>query len=92
MVVMSKNNLIIGYMFPKSFEIDINKESVYWKCMVKIPMVDYDEYIKEIKNIFKNKKEIKNEILNEIINECVYILYQTITIKYRNNEKKKKDK
>ena len=63
-----KQNREIGYMFPETFDIDINKESVYWKCMVKIPMVDYDEYIKEIKNIFKNKKEIKNEIQKEIIN------------------------
>lgn len=38
-------------MFPESYTIDVNKESVYWKCQVKIPMIDYDEYIKFIKKI-----------------------------------------
>jgi hypothetical protein len=41
----------VGYMFPESYTIDVNKESVYWKCQVKIPMIDYDEYIKFIKKI-----------------------------------------
>ena len=36
-------------MFPESFDIDINKESVFWKCQVKIPMVEYYEYIKTAK-------------------------------------------
>jgi 5'-3' exonuclease len=46
-----QNEKNIGYMFPESFDIDINKELIYWKCQVKIPMVEYDEYIKAIKNI-----------------------------------------
>jgi 5'-3' exoribonuclease 1 len=57
------NNVIkqfeIGYMFPKSFMIDINKESVYWKCQVKIPQVDYEIYLKVIKNLnIVNEKNI----------------------------------
>ena len=62
------NNLYIGYMFPKSFDIDINKELFLWKCTVKIPIVQYNEYIKEIKNIFIDIKNIKNEIQTEIFN------------------------
>ena len=49
-------------MFPESFDIDINKELIYWKCQVKIPMVEYDEYIKAIKNI--NIVNPKNLIIN----------------------------
>jgi 5'-3' exonuclease len=45
-----QKNLRIGYMFPESFDIDINKESLYWKCPVKIPMVEYEEYINVIKS------------------------------------------
>ena len=37
-----KNNLEIGYMMPNNFKIDVNKESVYWKCTVKIPNEYYD--------------------------------------------------
>jgi 5'-3' exonuclease len=49
----------IGYMFPDSFDIDINKESLYWKCQVKIPVVEYDEYINIIKKIkIDDKKNI----------------------------------
>lgn len=49
----------IGYMFPQSFDLDINKESLYWKCQVKIPMVEYEEYISVIKllNITDIKKK-----------------------------------
>ena len=61
-------SLHIGYMFPKSFEIDINKELFLWKCAVKIPMVNYEDYIFEIKIIFKTIKNIKNEIQTEIYN------------------------
>jgi 5'-3' exonuclease len=50
----------IGYMFPESFDIDINKESLYWKCHVKIPMVEYEEYISVIKLL--NISDVKNEI------------------------------
>jgi hypothetical protein len=47
-------------MFPDNFDIDINKEMIYWKCHVKIPMVEYDEYIKSIKliNIINSKNLI----------------------------------
>ncbi len=50
-------NKKIGYMFPKSYDLDINIQSKMWKCQVKIPMVEYDEYLKEIKllNISNNK-------------------------------------
>jgi 5'-3' exonuclease len=61
-----KQNKEIGYMFPETFDIDINKESVFWKCQVKIPMVEYYEYIKNIKLI--NIHDEKNEILNNIYN------------------------
>lgn len=50
----------IGYMFPESFGLDINKESLYWKCQVNIPMVEYEEYINVIKNI--KIKDIKNNM------------------------------
>ena len=46
-----KSNKNMGYMFPESYGIDINKESYYWKCCVKIPMVDYKDFINEIKTI-----------------------------------------
>jgi 5'-3' exonuclease len=61
-----KKNKEIGYMFPETFDIDINKESVFWKCQVKIPMVEYYEYIKNIKLI--NIHDEKNEILKNIYN------------------------
>ena len=59
-----KKDKQIGYMFPESYDIDINKELIYWKCQVKIPMVDYHEYIKSIKNININNQ--KNLIINKI--------------------------
>jgi 5'-3' exonuclease len=56
----------IGYMFPESFDLDINKESVYWKCQVKIPMVEYEEYISIIKllNILDVKNNFESSIKN----------------------------
>jgi 5'-3' exonuclease len=56
----------IGYMFPESFDIDINKESLYWKCLVKIPIVEYDEYISVIKrlDITDKKNDIEISIKN----------------------------
>ena len=57
-----QNEKNIGYMFPESFDIDINKELIYWKCQVKIPMVEYDEYIRAIKKI--NILNPKNLIIN----------------------------
>jgi 5'-3' exonuclease len=56
----------IGYMFPESYDLDINKESMYWKCQVKIPMVEYEEYISIIKllNITDTKNKIQNSIKN----------------------------
>lgn len=56
----------IGYMFPESFDIDINKESIYWKCQVKIPMVEYEEYISVIKLL--NISDIKNKMESSIKN------------------------
>ncbi len=61
-----RKNREIGYMFPKSYDIDINKESLFWKCQVKIPMVEYDEYIKNIKLI--NITDIKNTIQEDFYN------------------------
>ena len=61
-----KKNREIGYMFPESYDIDINKETLYWKCNVKIPMVEYNEYIKNIKLI--NIEDEKNKILENIFN------------------------
>ena len=46
-----KNEKRIGYMFPETFDIDVNKESIYWKCLVKIPIVEYEEYISIIKTL-----------------------------------------
>jgi 5'-3' exonuclease len=59
-----KNNLEIGYMMPRNFKIDVNKESVYWKCSVKIP----NEYYDFINNV--NKLEIKND--KNLIFETIY--------------------
>ncbi len=52
-----QSNKKIGYMFPVSYDLDINIQSKMWKCQVKIPMVEYDEYLSEIKliNIQNNK-------------------------------------
>jgi len=61
-----KSNKNIGYMLPETFQIDINKEHIFWKCQVRIPMVEYIEYETHIKKLDiqgdKNKiyKFIKN--------------------------------
>jgi 5'-3' exoribonuclease 2 len=60
-----RKNKIIGYMFPISFSIDINKDDLYWKCPVSIPMVDYNEYVREIKKIDLLKKSSNNISLND---------------------------
>lgn len=60
-----KNNIEIGYMMPTSFDIDVNKESVYWKCSVKIPPVEYYDFMTNIHKL--NIKNDKNEISEEII-------------------------
>jgi 5'-3' exonuclease len=61
-----RNNKKIGYMFPEIYDIDINKESLFWKCQVKIPIVEYYEYIKNIKliNIIDEKNTIEKDINN----------------------------
>ena len=46
-----KANKNIGYMLPESFGIDVNKEHIFWKCQVKIPMVEYAEFNTHIKKI-----------------------------------------
>ena len=61
-----KSNIAIGYMLPENFQIDINKEHMFWKCQVKIPIVEYDEFESEIKKI-KISNE-KNIIYNSIKN------------------------
>lgn len=61
-----KSNKNIGYMFPESFQIDINKEHFFWKCQVKIPIVEYDEFIFQIKKL--NILNEKNKILKFIKN------------------------
>jgi 5'-3' exonuclease len=55
---ISKNKRI-GYMFPESFDIDINKETLYWKCQVKIPIVEYYEYLNTMQTL--KIVDIKNE-------------------------------
>jgi len=61
-----RDNKKIGYMFPETYDIDINKESLFWKCQVKIPIVEYYEYIKNIKliNIIDEKNTIEKDINN----------------------------
>ena len=49
-----KNSKEIGYLLPESFDIEINKDSVYWKFPVKIPLIgelEYREYITHIKTL-----------------------------------------
>lgn len=61
-----KHNKNIGYMFPELYNIDINKENLFWKCPVKIPIVEYFEFEKEIKkiNILNEKNKIYKSIKN----------------------------
>lgn len=61
-----KSNKKIGYMLPESFQLDINKENIYWKCLVRIPMVEYAEFETEIKKL--NIKNEKNKIYSSIRN------------------------
>ena len=55
-----KSNKNIGFMIPEEFTIDVNKEHIFWKCQVKIPIVEYNEFISEIKKI--NITNEKNKI------------------------------
>jgi len=66
LITKIRKNKEIGYMFPEKYDIDINKESLLWKCQVKIPMVEYTEYIKNIKLI--NIVDIKNTIQEDFYN------------------------
>jgi 5'-3' exonuclease len=61
-----RKNRELGYMFPEKYDIDINKESLFWKCQVKIPIVEYDEYIRNIKlvNIIDEKNTIQENFYN----------------------------
>ncbi len=61
-----QENKKIGYMFPTSYCLDVNKEGKLWKCQVKIPIVEYDEYIKGIKSV--NISGEKNKIIPSITN------------------------
>ena len=47
-------------MIPESYDIDVNKDHLFWKCQVKIPIVEYSEFEREIKklNILNNKNKI----------------------------------
>jgi 5'-3' exonuclease len=58
-----KNNLEIGYMMPLNYTVDVNKESLYWKCSVKIPNEYYD-FIKNVHLLDINNK--KNEISDKL--------------------------
>ena len=66
LITKIRKNKEIGYMFPEKYDIDVNKESLLWKCQVKIPMVEYDEYIKNIKlvNIIDEKNTIQEDFYN----------------------------
>ncbi len=59
-------NKNIGYMLPESFQIDINKEHIFWKCQVRIPIVEYNEFEQEIKKIkiLNDKNKIYSFIKN----------------------------
>ena len=61
-----KSNIAIGYMLPETFQIDINKEHIFWKCQVRIPIVEYNEFESEIKkmNISNDKNKIYKSIKN----------------------------
>lgn len=61
-----KSNKNIGYMLPETFQIDINKEHIFWKCQVRIPIVEYNEFEKHIKKI--NIQSEKNKIYKFIKN------------------------
>ena len=67
LITKIRKNKEIGYMFPEKYDIDVNKESLFWKCQVKIPMVEYDEYIKNIKlvNIIDEKNTIQEDFYNQ---------------------------
>lgn len=61
-----KSNKNIGYMLPEAFQIDINKEHIFWKCQVRIPMVEYGEFETHIKKL--NIQNEKNKIFKFIKN------------------------
>ena len=61
-----KSNKNIGYMLPEAFQIDINKEHIFWKCQVRIPMVEYGEFETHIKKL--NIQNEKNKIYEFIKN------------------------
>lgn len=66
LITSIKSNKKIGYMLPESFQIDINKEHIFWKCQVRIPIVEYNEFISEIKklNILNEKNKIYESVKN----------------------------
>ena len=61
-----KLNKNIGYMIPESYDIDVNKDHLFWKCQVKIPIVEYNDFESEIKKLNINNE--KNMIYNSIKN------------------------
>lgn len=50
-ITQLKSNLKIGYMFPEEYLIDVNKEHIFWKCQVRIPSVEFNEFETEIKKL-----------------------------------------
>lgn len=60
------SNKKIGYMFPQLYCLDVNKEAKLWKCQVKIPIVEYDEFIQGIKSV--NISNDKNKIIPSMSN------------------------
>lgn len=61
-----KSNKNIGYMLPEAFQIDINKEHIFWKCQVRIPIVEYGEFETHIKKL--NIQNEKNKIYKFVKN------------------------
>lgn len=57
----------IGYMLTNTNNIEINKESIYWKSELKIPYVELNEYLRYIKPL-KLEIKTKHKILTNIKN------------------------
>lgn len=55
----------IGYMLTRTNNIEINKDNVYWKSELKIPYVEFKEYLRYIKPLnldIKSKDKIVSNI------------------------------
>ena len=40
-----------GYLFPDSYDLDVNKDIIDWKYFVKIPIPNFDEYYSIVKTL-----------------------------------------